>query len=144
MSFKIRFSFTEVARVPISKVAGIRVSCEVSSTDAMLWFLNFQRQTHATIPARNTIPRIPPTRTGVEKKEELDATAVAAAVAPVPVFEAETSGEVVNVLRAGLAASIAVADIRAGVAASSTVAVGNPALESSLLMLSAVSLPASS
>jgi hypothetical protein len=39
-----------------------------------MWFLHFQRQKHATIPARNTIPRIPPTRTGVEKKEELDAT----------------------------------------------------------------------
>ena len=72
-----------------------------------------------------TRSRIPPTRTGVEKKEELDANA------PVSVFEADSSGEVVNVLRVGLAAS-------------STVAVGNPALKSSLLMLSAVSLPASS
>jgi hypothetical protein len=67
----------------------------------------------ATIPARNTIPRIPPTRTGVEKKEELDAT-VAAATAPVPVFETDGSGKVIDEFRAGLAAS-------------STVAVGNPA-----------------
>ena len=106
--------------------------------------LHFQRQKHATIPSRNTIPRIPPTRTGVEKKEELDATAVPSATAPVPVFEADSSGEVVDGLRAGLTASIAVAEIRAGVATSITVDVGNPALENSLLMLSAVSLPASS
>ena len=64
------------------------------------------------------------------KKEALDAT-VAAATAPGPVFEEDSSDEVINGLREGLAAS-------------STVAVGNPALESSLLMLSAVSLPASS
>jgi hypothetical protein len=101
----------------------------------MLWFLHFQRQKHATLPAKNTIPRIPPTRTNLpsfskEKKEELDTT-VAAATAPVPVFDTDSSGEVIDEFRAGLAAS-------------STVAVGNPALESSLLMLSAVSLPASS
>jgi hypothetical protein len=96
----------------------------------MLCFLHFQRQKHATILARNTIPRIPPTRTGVEKKEELDAT-VAAATAPVPVFETDGSGKVIDEFRAGLAAS-------------STVAAGNPALESSLLMLPAASLPATS
>ena len=64
----------------------------------------------------------------MEKKEELDAT-VASTTAPVPVFETDSSGEVVDGLRAGLAAS-------------STVAGGSPSLESSLLMLSAVSLPA--
>ena len=67
---------------------------------------------------------------------------MAAATAPVPVFETDGSGKVIDEFRAGLAASIAVAEIRAGVAASSTVAGGNPAMESSLLMLSAVSLPA--
>jgi hypothetical protein len=66
----------------------------------------------------------------LEKKEELDAT-VAAATAPVPVFETDGSGKVIDEFRAGLAAS-------------STVAAGNPALESSLLMLPAVSLPATS
>ena len=53
---------------------------------------------------------------------------MAAATAPVPVFETDGSGKVIDEFRAGLAAS-------------STVAAGNPALESSLLMLSAVSLP---
>jgi hypothetical protein len=48
---------------------------------------------------------------------------------PVRVFEANSSGEDVDGLRAGLAPS-------------STVAVGNPALESFLFMLSDVSLPA--
>ena len=81
----------------------------MSCDGAMLWFLHFQRQKHATIPARNTIPRIPPTRTGVEKKEELDAM-VASATAPVPVVQTDSSGEVINAFRAGLATSIAVAD----------------------------------
>ena len=91
----------------------------------MLRLLHFQRQKHATIPARNTITRIPPTRTGVEKK-------------------GDSSGEVIDEFRAGLVDSIPVADIRAGVAISSTVTVGNPALENSLLILLDVSLTASS
>ncbi len=92
----------------------------------MLWFLHFQRQKHPTMPARNTIPRIPPTMTGVEKKEVPDTT-LTASTAPVPSFETP-----VPLFET------------AGLAASRTVAVGNPALESSLFMLSAVSLPASS
>jgi hypothetical protein len=56
-----------------------------------------------------TIPRIPPTRTGVEKKEELYAT-VASATAPVPVVETDSSVEAINEFRVGLAASIALAD----------------------------------
>ena len=44
----------------------------------------------------------------LEKKEELDAT-VAAATAPVPVFETDGSGKVIDEFRAGLAASSTVA-----------------------------------
>jgi hypothetical protein len=59
-----------------------------------------------TAVLRNTFSKVQ--RTEVEKKEELD-TALAAATAPVPVFEIEGSGQVIDEFRAGLAASSTVA-----------------------------------
>jgi len=61
----------------------------------------------------------------VEKKEELDATAMS----PVSSFEIDSSGA--DVLD----------EVRVGMASSSTVAEGRPALASSRLMMSTVSLP---
>jgi hypothetical protein len=62
-----------------------------------------------TAVLRNTFSKVQ--RTEVEKKEELD-TALAAATAPVPVFEIEGSGQVID----------ASSTVAAGKAASSTVA----------------------